>query len=103
MTESEKLALWEKAHERNANRIVKLIIQMEGMWVKMGQYFSVRADGLPGAYPRLLKQLQDSLPPRCLKEVSTLWQYLSILKRYSRDSFSLTNSQTNIHYLLFWK
>ncbi|PWA59218.1 protein kinase-like domain, Beta-lactamase/transpeptidase-like protein [Artemisia annua] len=69
MTESEKLALWEKAHERNANRIVKLIIQMEGMWVKMGQYFSVRADGLPGAYPRLLKQLQDSLPPRCLKEV----------------------------------
>nr|GEV94642.1 beta-lactamase-related protein [Tanacetum cinerariifolium] len=69
MTESEKLASWEKAHERNANRIVKLIIQMEGMWVKMGQYFSVRADGLPGAYPRLLKQLQDSLPPRCLKEV----------------------------------
>lgn len=69
MTESEKLALWEKAHERNANRIVKLIIQMEGMWVKMGQYFSVRADGLPGAYPRLLKLLQDSLPPRCLKEV----------------------------------
>ncbi|GKB91849.1 beta-lactamase-related protein [Tanacetum coccineum] len=34
MTESEKLALWEKAHERNANRIVKLIIQMEGMWVR---------------------------------------------------------------------
>ncbi|KAJ0730693.1 putative carboxylesterase [Helianthus annuus] len=68
-SDSEKAALWEKAHERNANRIVKLIIELEGMWVKMGQYFSVRADGLPGAYPRLLKQLQDSLPPRCLKEV----------------------------------
>ncbi|KAD4384934.1 hypothetical protein E3N88_25102 [Mikania micrantha] len=53
---SEKDALWEKAHERNANRIVKLIIELEGMWVKMGQYFSVRADGLPGAYPRFLKQ-----------------------------------------------
>ncbi|KAK1435996.1 hypothetical protein QVD17_01770 [Tagetes erecta] len=70
MTDSEKAVLWEKAHERNANRIVKLIIELEGMWVKMGQYFSVRADGLPGAYPRLLKQLQDSLPPRSLKEVS---------------------------------
>ncbi|KAI3687292.1 hypothetical protein L1987_80986 [Smallanthus sonchifolius] len=67
--DTEKDALWEKAHERNANRIVKLIIELEGMWVKMGQYFSVRADGLPGAYPRLLKQLQDSLPPRSLKEV----------------------------------
>ncbi|XP_071700403.1 uncharacterized protein [Rutidosis leptorrhynchoides] len=66
---SEKSALWERAHERNANRIVKLIIELEGMWVKMGQYFSVRADGLPGAFPRILKQLQDSLPPRSLKEV----------------------------------
>ncbi|KAI7744470.1 hypothetical protein M8C21_024462, partial [Ambrosia artemisiifolia] len=68
-SDSEKAVIWEKAHERNANRIVKLIIELEGMWVKMGQYFSVRADGLPGAYPRLLKQLQDSLPPRRLKEV----------------------------------
>lgn len=76
MSDSEKAVLWEKAHERNANRIVKLIIELEGMWVKMGQYFSVRADGLPGAYPRLLKQLQDSLPPRSLKEVCPeyMWQ-----------------------------
>ncbi|KAI3792844.1 hypothetical protein L2E82_06735 [Cichorium intybus] len=66
---SERAALWEKTHERNAKRIVNLIIELEGLWVKMGQYFSVRADGLPGAYPRHLKQLQDSLPPRCLKEV----------------------------------
>ncbi|KAI3792846.1 hypothetical protein L2E82_06737 [Cichorium intybus] len=66
---SERAALWEKTHERNAKRIVNLIIEIEGLWVKMGQYFSVRADGLPGAYPRHLKQLQDSLPPRCLKEV----------------------------------
>ncbi|KAL4592925.1 hypothetical protein LXL04_005932 [Taraxacum kok-saghyz] len=66
---SERAALWEKAHERNAKRIVNLIIELEGLWVKMGQYFSVRADGLPGAYPRHLKQLQDSLPPRSLKEV----------------------------------
>ncbi|CAI9289207.1 unnamed protein product [Lactuca saligna] len=66
---SERAGLWEKAHERNAKRIVNLIIELEGLWVKMGQYFSVRADGLPGAYPRHLKQLQDSLPSRCLKEV----------------------------------
>ncbi|XP_071708139.1 secreted RxLR effector protein 27-like isoform X1 [Rutidosis leptorrhynchoides] len=66
---SENPRLWERAHERNAIRIVKLIIELEGMWVKMGQYFSIRVDRLPGAFPHILKQLQDSLSPRSLKEV----------------------------------
>lgn len=42
---------------------------MEGLWVKLGQYMSTRADVLPAAYIHLLKQLQDSLPPRPLEEV----------------------------------
>ena len=62
-------ALWERAHERNARRVLKLIIELEGLWVKLGQYLSTRADVLPQAYIRLLKQLQDSLPPRPLHEV----------------------------------
>jgi aarF domain-containing kinase len=61
--------MWEKAHERNAKRILKLIIEMEGLWVKLGQYMSTRADVLPPAYINNLKQLQDSLPPRPLEEV----------------------------------
>jgi len=61
--------MWEKAHERNAKRVLNLIIEMEGLWVKLGQYMSTRADVLPAAYIRLLKQLQDSLPPRPLEEV----------------------------------
>lgn len=62
-------SLWEKAHERNAKRVLNLIVDLEGLWVKLGQYLSTRADVLPEAYTRLLKQLQDSLPPRSLKEV----------------------------------
>ncbi|OIW03049.1 hypothetical protein TanjilG_20977 [Lupinus angustifolius] len=62
-------ALWEKAHERNAKRVLNLILEMEGLWVKLGQYMSTRADVLPLAYTRLLKLLQDSLPPRPLEEV----------------------------------
>lgn len=62
-------ALWEKAHERNAKRVLNLIIELEGLWVKLGQYLSTRADVLPAAYISLLKQLQDSLPPRPLQEV----------------------------------
>ncbi|KAK9099726.1 hypothetical protein Scep_023156 [Stephania cephalantha] len=61
--------LWEKAHERNAKRVLNLIIELEGLWVKLGQYLSTRADVLPQAYINLLKQLQDSLPPRPLQEV----------------------------------
>ncbi|XP_076915610.1 uncharacterized protein LOC143575027 [Bidens hawaiensis] len=66
---SKRDGLWERAHERNAKRVLKLIVELEGLWVKMGQYLSTRADVLPDAYIRLLKQLQDSLPPRGLEEV----------------------------------
>ncbi|KAJ7958616.1 Beta-lactamase-related protein [Quillaja saponaria] len=62
-------ALWEKAHERNAKRVFDLIIELEGLWVKLGQFMSTRGDILPRAYISLLKQLQDSLPPRPLQEV----------------------------------
>ncbi|KAK9077791.1 hypothetical protein SSX86_006129 [Deinandra increscens subsp. villosa] len=66
---SKRDVLWEKAHERNAKRVLKLIVELEGLWVKMGQYLSTRADVLPEAYISLLRQLQDSLPPRGLEEV----------------------------------
>jgi aarF domain-containing kinase len=64
--------LWERAHERNANRLLSAIIGLEGLWVKLGQYLSTRADVLPDAYIQLLKQLQDSLPPRPLSEVTAI-------------------------------
>lgn len=62
-------ALWDKAHDRNAKRVLNLIVELEGLWVKLGQYLSTRADVLPQAYISLLRQLQDSLPPRPLQEV----------------------------------
>ncbi|CAA7023277.1 unnamed protein product [Microthlaspi erraticum] len=62
-------ALWDKAHDRNAKRVLNLIVELEGLWVKLGQYLSTRADVLPQAYITLLRQLQDSLPPRPLQEV----------------------------------
>lgn len=66
---SRRALLWERAHERNAKRVLSLIIELEGLWVKLGQYLSTRADVLPEAYICLLKQLQDSLPPRSSEEV----------------------------------
>lgn len=66
---SKKAALWKYAHERNAKRVLIFMIEMEGLWVKLGQYLSTRADVLPEAYIHLLQQLQDSLPPRPQEEV----------------------------------
>eukprot|EP00262_Sarcandra_glabra_P015077 TRINITY_DN4574_c0_g1_i1.p1 TRINITY_DN4574_c0_g1~~TRINITY_DN4574_c0_g1_i1.p1 ORF type:complete len:955 (+),score=165.26 TRINITY_DN4574_c0_g1_i1:123-2987(+) len=69
VSQSKRASLWERAHERNARRVLNLVTELEGLWVKFGQYLSTRADVLPEAYIFLLKQLQDSLPPRPLKEV----------------------------------
>lgn len=68
-TKTKRADLWEKAHERNAKRVLNLMVELEGLWVKLGQYLSTRADVLPPAFISLLKQLQDSLPPRPLQEV----------------------------------
>ncbi|CAI9784734.1 unnamed protein product [Fraxinus pennsylvanica] len=68
-SKTKKAGLWEKAHERNAKRVLSLVVELEGLWVKLGQYLSTRADVLPPAYINLLKKLQDSLPPRPLEEV----------------------------------
>uniref|UniRef100_A0A0A9B4R8 ABC1 atypical kinase-like domain-containing protein n=1 Tax=Arundo donax TaxID=35708 RepID=A0A0A9B4R8_ARUDO len=64
-----KNAIWTKTHERNARRVLNLMIELEGLWVKLGQYLSTRADVLPEPYINVLKQLQDSLPPRPFEEV----------------------------------
>ncbi|KAG0515989.1 hypothetical protein BDA96_10G324900 [Sorghum bicolor] len=64
-----KSSIWKKTHERNARRVLNLMIELEGLWVKMGQYLSTRADVLPEPYINVLKQLQDSLPPRPFEEV----------------------------------
>ncbi|CAK9170119.1 unnamed protein product [Ilex paraguariensis] len=69
MSKTKRADLWQKAHERNAKRVLNLMIALEGLWVKLGQYLSTRADVLPEPYICLLKQLQDSLPPRPLEEV----------------------------------
>ncbi|KAL5988874.1 hypothetical protein ACLOJK_026976 [Asimina triloba] len=69
VNDGKRTTLWEKAHERNAKRLLSSIIDLEGLWVKFGQYLSTRVDVLPEVYVSLLKQLQDSLPPRPLQEV----------------------------------
>ncbi|KAI8570663.1 hypothetical protein RHMOL_Rhmol01G0053500 [Rhododendron molle] len=44
MRKFKRAALWERLHERNAKRVLSSIIELEGLWVKLGQYLSTRAD-----------------------------------------------------------
>jgi aarF domain-containing kinase len=56
--------IWNQTHERNAKFLGDKFISLEGLWVKLGQYLSSRADVMPDAYLRVLSKCQDSLPPK---------------------------------------
>jgi aarF domain-containing kinase len=57
-------AIWNQTHERNAKFLGAKFISLEGLWVKLGQYLSSRADVMPEPYLRVLAKCQDSLPPK---------------------------------------
>ncbi|CAI5974856.1 unnamed protein product [Closterium sp. NIES-64] len=60
---------WQRAHKRCARSVYAAMVQLEGLWVKVGQYLSTRADVMPPPYLDLLRLLQDTLPPRDMSEV----------------------------------
>ena len=54
----------EQAHVRNARRIYRAIVELQGLYIKVGQLFSCMANFLPAAFRRELDGLQDRVPPR---------------------------------------
>ena len=63
------VALWERAHEKNAARILSKIESLQGFWIKVGQYLSSRADVMPIQYLHILATLQDGVPAKPYNEV----------------------------------
>lgn len=63
--------LWEGAHTRGAARMLQAINDLQGFWVKVGQYLSSRPDIMPQAYLTELSRLQDSAPRRPWSELET--------------------------------
>lgn len=64
---STKLA--DQAHRHNARRVLAAIIDLQGLFIKVGQLISVMANLLPDAFRKELETLQDSVPPRPFSEV----------------------------------
>jgi len=54
----------ERANLRNARRIHRAIIELQGLYIKVGQLFSIMTNFLPESFRGELEGLQDQVPPR---------------------------------------
>eukprot|EP00984_Skeletonema_dohrnii_P003902 scaffold1341_cov117-Skeletonema_dohrnii-CCMP3373.AAC.1 len=54
---------WEKLHATHAPSGLKCILELRGLFVKIGQVMSSRADFIPRQYVDVFSELQDSVPP----------------------------------------
>jgi ubiquinone biosynthesis protein len=61
--------LAEEVHRKNARRVLGAIVDLQGLFIKVGQLISVMANLLPDAFRKELETLQDSVPPRPFSEV----------------------------------
>jgi ubiquinone biosynthesis protein len=51
-------------HIRNAERVRDAILQLKGLFIKLGQILSILSNFLPEAFQKPLEALQDQIPPR---------------------------------------
>ena len=51
-------------HIHNAERVRDAILQLNGLFIKLGQLLSILTNFLPEAFQKPLEALQDQIPPR---------------------------------------
>jgi predicted unusual protein kinase regulating ubiquinone biosynthesis (AarF/ABC1/UbiB family) len=59
----------DRVHRKNAQRVLAAIVDLQGLFIKVGQLISVMANLLPAAFRKELETLQDSVPPRSFEEL----------------------------------
>ncbi len=57
-------------HQRNARRIEKTILKLQGLFIKVGQLFSIMTNFLPEEFRSGLENLQDSVPARPYSQIA---------------------------------
>lgn len=58
-------------HRRNARRITRMILELQGLYIKVGQLISILTNFLPETFRAELEELQDRIPPRPVEEIAT--------------------------------
>ncbi|KAI9360771.1 beta-lactamase/transpeptidase-like protein [Zopfochytrium polystomum] len=57
---------WNSVNQRNAKKLYRAIVSLQGLWIKAGQYISTRADVVPDAFISEFRALQDAVPTKPL-------------------------------------
>jgi predicted unusual protein kinase regulating ubiquinone biosynthesis (AarF/ABC1/UbiB family) len=57
-------------HKRNSRRLTRAILELGGLFIKVGQLISILTNFLPPEFRAELEQLQDSVPARPFDEVA---------------------------------
>ncbi|MCG5052363.1 MAG: hypothetical protein KA712_05335 [Myxococcales bacterium] len=68
-TEESALRAEERAHRRNARRIKEAVVDLQGLFIKVGQLISIMANFLPEIFRKELEELQDKVPPRPYEDI----------------------------------
>src|SRR5574341_2029801 len=58
-----------RLHARNARLLREQMIELRGVFIKIGQFLSSRVDILPEEYTNELSKLQDHVPPADISEI----------------------------------
>ena len=56
-------------HRRNARRIERTIVALQGLFIKVGQLISIMTNFLPAEFREELEGLQDQVPPRPFPDI----------------------------------
>lgn len=56
-------------HKLNARRVFETILELQGLFIKVGQLLSIMANFLPEVFRHELEGLQDQVPPRPFSEI----------------------------------
>lgn len=57
-------------YSRNAQKLKRLLLSLQGIFIKAGQLISMLSNFLPDYFRKELDELQDRIPPRPLSEIS---------------------------------
>jgi predicted unusual protein kinase regulating ubiquinone biosynthesis (AarF/ABC1/UbiB family) len=61
---------WKKSlDQRNAKRLLRGMLELRGVYIKLGQILSIMGGFLPRVYTKELEQLQDAVPHRPFDEI----------------------------------
>ena len=62
--------IWDAFNVRISRLVCQQMIALQGVWIKLGQFLSTRADVLPDSWVEQLKTLQDAVPQEPWRETS---------------------------------